>query len=86
MYEQVTCVAVRLIIQQNSFLHNLTHLCLVDFSTIILWIGLFPIAEKLISFNYDFIEISELNVNSVNTDQTPRSAWVYTVFQCPFQA
>ena len=32
---------------------SLTHLCLVDFSSITLWTGLFPIAGFLVSFYYD---------------------------------
>ena len=31
-----------------------------------------------------FVEISELNVNSVDPDQTPRLIWVNSVWQSPF--
>ena len=31
-----------------------------------------------------FVEMPELNANSVEPDHTPRTLWVYTVCQCPF--
>ena len=54
---------------------HLTHLCRVDSSTTTLWTDLFQIAGCLISFYcYYVIEIPVFNANSVDTDQTPRSA------------
>ena len=54
----------------------LTHLCLVNSSIIALWTGLFPITRCLVSFLLwlCFLEIPELNANSVDPDQTPRPA------------
>ena len=49
----------------------------MDFSTFTLWTGPFPIYGVLISFFcfffllLDFVEITELNANSVDPDQMP---------------
>ena len=53
-----------------------THICRVDVFTSAHWTGPSPIeGECLVSFNYFcFIGIPVLNANSVNSDQTPRSA------------
>ena len=54
----------------------LTHLCRVDYSTLTLRTGQFPISGVsgcFLSLSY-FLEISELNANSVDPDQTLRSA------------
>ena len=49
----------------------------MDSSTITLWTGLCPTAGCLVSIYYYyvcFIEIPDLNANSVDPDRTPRSA------------
>ena len=48
----------------------------MDYSTLVLLIGLFPIAGCLVHFNYCyvFIEIPVDNANSVDPDHTQRSA------------
>ena len=55
---------------------KLTHLCRMGSSTLTLWTGLFPVKE--VSGSYLllpwFTEIPVLNANSVDPDQTPRSA------------
>ena len=40
--------------KQKRLLGSLTHLCLVDSSTITVWTGLFPIAGYLVIFHYDY--------------------------------
>ena len=54
----------------------LTHLCRVDSSILTLWTGPFPVkgvSGKFLLLAW-FTEISVLNANSVDADQTPRSA------------
>ena len=47
----------------------------MDSSATTLWMSLFPIAGCLVGFYYYcFIEISVVNANSVDPDQTPHSA------------
>ena len=59
----------------------LTHLRRVDFSTTTVWIGLFPKAGCLFFYYYYYyvvffflLEITVVNANNVDPDQTPRSA------------
>ena len=64
--------------KQYSYLcSNLTlsHVCRVDFSTLTLWIGPFPIkgVSGLFLCVSCFVENSDLNANGVDPDQTPRS-------------
>ena len=60
----------------NMLIWNLTHLCRVDSSSLCLWIGPFAIADCVVSFLLlpYYIEIPVFNANSVDPDQTPRSA------------
>ena len=54
---------------------SLTKLCRVDYSTIALWTGPFPVKVSGSFLSYScFNEIPVLNANSVDPDQTPRSA------------
>ena len=49
----------------------------VDSPTTTLWIGVFPVAVYLVSFNYDdicFIDIPVFNAYSVDPNQMPHSA------------
>ena len=50
----------------------LTHLCRVDFSTLTLWTGSFSLYG--VSFYYFHVLLKYLNANSVDPEQTPRSA------------
>ena len=55
---------------------SLTHLCLEDSSTLTLWTGSFPVkgvSGKFLLLPW-FTETAVLHPNSVDPDQTPRSA------------
>ena len=63
-------------IKKKKIIRNLTHLCRVDSSNSTLWTDTFPISGVsgwflLLSC---FVGVAEVNANSVDPDQTPRSA------------
>ena len=70
-----------------------THLCNVDFIFLTLWISpflVFSVSGQFLTLSY-ILEISELNANSVDPNQTPHntsrsvaSDLGLTVCKCPF--